>query len=111
MIKEKNFTSQEVAQILNWILSQKLSNYGYDWKTFRRLSNHASRLRRKIREFYDSLIISEKVKAGNFMNGRLAIENGQVTYTVGQSFNEEYINLIAEILERIGGYKRRNWIS
>lgn len=111
MTKVKIFTSQEVAQILDWLLSQKLVNYGYDWKDFKRLSNHASRLRRKIRLFYDSLVISEKVKAGNFMNGRLAIEDGQIAYTTGQSFNEEYINLMGEILERINAYKRRSWIS
>ena len=45
------------------------------------------------------------------MNGRLEIEDGQVYYVVGQSFNEEYINLMAEILERINAYNRRQWLS
>ena len=111
MRKTKNFTSEEIQKILDWLLKQKLTNYGYDYRDFRRLSNYASKLRSKIRKFYDSLVISEKVKNGNFMNGRLEIENNQVHYTVGQSFNEEYINLMAEILERIGAYNRRQWLS
>jgi len=111
MRKAKDFTSEEIKKILDWLLSQRLRNYGYDWRDFKRLSNYASKLRRKIRQNYDSLVISEKVKAGDFMNGRLEIENNQVHYTTGQSFNEEYINLMAEILERINVYNRRQWLS
>ena len=111
MRKTRNFTSEEIKKILDWLLKQRLRNYGYDYRDFKRLSNYASKVRRLIRQFYDSLIISEKVKAGNFMSGRLEIENNQVHYTVGQSFNEEYINLMAEILERIGAYNRRQWLS
>jgi len=111
MRKTKNFTSEEIQKILDWLLSQRLRNYGYYWRDFRRLSDYASKLRRKIRQNYDSLVISEKVKTGDFMNGRLEIEDGQVFYVVGQSFNEEYINLMAEILERINAYNRRQWLS
>jgi len=110
MEKTKNFTSQEIVQILNWLLSQRLRNYGYGWRDFKRLSNYASKLRHKIRESYGSLVASEKVKAGSFALGRLGIKDRQVTYTVGQSFNEEYINLMAEVLERIGVYNRRRWL-
>ncbi len=111
MKKTNNFTNEEMKRILDWLLNQRLRNYGYDYKDFRRLSNYASKFRRLIRKFYDSLIISEKVKTGDFMNGRLEIENNQVHYTTGQSFNEEYINLMAEVLERIGAYSRRQWLS
>ena len=75
MRKTKNFTSEEIQKILNWLLNQRIRNYGYDYKDFRRLSNYASKFRRLIRHFYDSLVISEKVKSGNFMNGRLEIED------------------------------------
>ena len=111
MRKTKNFTSNEIQRILDWLLSQRLKNYGYDYRDFRRLSNYASKFRHLIRKFYDSLVISEKVKAGDFMGGRLEIENNQVHYTTGQSFNEEYINLMAEMLERINVYNRRQWLS
>ena len=111
MRKTRNFTSEEIQKILDWLLKQRIRNYGYDYRDFRRLSNYASKFRRLIRQFYDSLIISEKVKTGDFMGGRLEIENNRVHYTVGQSFNEEYINLMAEILERISAYNRRQWLS
>ena len=111
MRKTKNFTSEEIKKILDWLLSQRLRNYGYYWRDFKRLSNYASKFRCLIRQFYNSLVISEKVKTGDFMNGRLEIEDDRVHYTVGQSFNEEYINLMAEVLERIGAYNRRQWLS
>ncbi len=109
-IKTKNFTKQEMEQILNWLLQQRLENYGYDWRDFRRLSSYASKFRRLIRRFFPSIVLSSRAREGNLMRGRLGISPDGVEYTVGQSFNEEYINLMAEILERAGLYSRRKWL-
>jgi len=109
-IKTSNFTTTEMKVILDWLLQQRLSNYGYTHRDFRRLSNYASKFRGLIRDFYRDIITNKDVLKGNFMSGRLRLSGGEVDYIVGQSFNEEYINLMAEILERIGVYQRRRWI-
>ena len=111
-VKTRDFTKEELKRILNWLLERKIINYGYDYRDFKRLSNYASKFRRLIKENYNNILHNEKVKEGYFMGGRLGISAYGVEYTVGQSFNEEYINIMADILNRSGVYKSRlKWYS
>jgi len=108
--KVRDFSKEEFKKILDYLLEQQLSNYGYMWKDFRRLTTYASKFRRHIRWFYEDLINNEDVRAGDYMGGRLQIVDGKVDYIVGQSWNEEYINLMRLILERGGFYNGRKWL-
>jgi len=108
--KTSYFSTQEMSNIIDWLLSQRLTNYGYNYKDFKRLSNYASKFRKLIKWFYRDIITNREVLQGDFMSGRLRLVDGKVDYIIGQSFNEEYINLMAEILERVGVYKRRKWL-
>jgi hypothetical protein len=115
-MKTRNFTFKEREAILNWLLKQRLRNYGYYWQDFKRLSNYATKFRKLIKDNYHHILKNDKCWEDSFFWGRLGVENWdgkiQVIYVVGQSFNEEYINLMAEILERAGIYKRRkDWLS
>ena len=109
--KVRDFSKEEVKKILDFLLEQRLSNYGYLCKDFKRLTTYASKFRRYIREKKEDLINNENVRSGDYMGGRLQIVDGKVYYIVGQSLNEEYINLMRFILERGGFYNGRKWLS
>lgn len=86
-------------------INQRLTNYGYEWRDFKRLSNYASKFRKLI---YPSWIVKY---AESKKNNRFFIDdNGNLEYIVGQSFNEEFINLLADIAEDNGRYKKRKWL-
>lgn len=96
-----------------WLLSknQRLSNYGYDWKDFRRMSNQKARYRRQLRNVPDREIRKTLATSGILgRGGRLQrtpsyirLPSGkfaragkkQWNYTTGQSYNEEYLNLLS----------------
>ena len=109
--KVRDFSKEEVKKILDFLLKQRLTNYGYKCKDFKRLTTYASKFRRYIRRFFADLINNENVRSGDYMGGRLQIVDGKVYYIVGQSLNEEYINLMRFILERGGFYNGRKWLS
>jgi len=77
------------------------------YKDFKRLCNYASKFRHYLKDFYKTIIASPEVKKGCFMGGRLSIVDGEIDYIVAQSFNEEYINIMADILNRAGVYNSR----
>ena len=110
--KVRDFSKEEVKKILDFLLEQRLSNYGYLCKDFKRLTTYASKFRRYIREKKEDLINNENVRSGDYMGGRLQIlVDGKVYYIVAQTWNEEYINLMRFILERGGFYNGRKWLS
>ena len=107
-----------------WILKQRLENYGYDWKDFNKMSGSKVRLKSKIKNMSDAEIRKNLAQAGILGgSGRLQkspaykritkksgktklIKAGkkQWNYTIGQSFNEELINIM-----HIGSGKQNNW--
>jgi len=111
----------------DWILNQRLENYGYDWKDFNKMSQNKARLKRKIKDMKDADIRRNLAQAGILGSGRRlskvkpykkVIKNGKEKwvrdgsragewdYTTGQSFNEELMNIM-----HIGSGKQRNWWS
>lgn len=89
---------QHRYDLISWLLNQRLSNYGYDLKDFRNMSNKATRLRNKIRRYNINL------KNNYGIYSRLYLQNGRFEYCVGQSFNEEYITLMECLSNFKGGY-------
>ena len=109
--KIRDFSKEEFKEVLDYLLKQRLSNYGYLCKDFKRLTTYAAKFRRYLRRYFVDLINNENVRSGDYMGGRLQIEDGKVYYIVGHSWNEEYINLMRFILERGGFYNGRKWLS
>lgn len=90
------------AELFIWLLSDRLSNYGYRPRDFRRLQSQRQRVKRRLKR-YKIGILDNAVQ-----NSRLSYspEKGW-NYTVGQSHNEEFTNLIADLCE----YPKRGWLS
>lgn len=81
--------------IKQWILKQRLQNYGYDYKWFRKMAQRKAMLKSKLEYMPDAMIRKELAKAGILGKGRrLSRHGGVVDYTTGQSFNEELINMM-----------------
>lgn len=81
--------------IKQWLLKQRLSNYGYGWQDFRRMSSHKARVKAKLMNTPDAEIRRALANAGILgSRGRLTRRGGRVDYTVGQSSNEEVINMM-----------------
>ena len=81
--------------IKQWILRQRLNNYGYDWKWFRKMASTKARLKNKIKYMSDAEIRKPLAMAGILgSRGRLTRRGGKVDYTTGQSFNEELLNIM-----------------
>ena len=103
----------------DWILSHRLENYGYDWKDFQKMSRNKSRLKSKIKSMDDAVIRKNLAKAGILgrggrfgqtpvkkMVGKKWVKTGKKDwdYTVGQSFNEELMNIM-----HVGSGKKNSW--
>ena len=76
--------AQELA---HYLLSQRMCNYGYDWKDWRRICTQRYRARKLLKSRLPSL--QEACRWD-----RLALTESGWDYTVGQSSNEEFTNLI-----------------
>lgn len=96
-----------------WILKQRLSNYGYDRKSWQRMSGYKSRVFNKLRNTPEEDVRKALAQAGILGNGgrlqrvparkMIKTKSGKVKYvrsgqkvwdyTTGQSFNEELINI------------------
>ena len=90
-----------------WLLKQRLQNYGYDYKDFQKMSASKTRLKKKIKSMSDADIRRNLAKSGVLGKGRrLTKRRGSWDYTVGQSFNEELLNML-----QLGSGAKRNWWS
>ena len=105
----------------DWILDQRLQNYGYDWKDFSKMSGQKSRLKSKIKNMSDADIRRNLAQAGILGGGGRFGQRPVMKkvgnkwkktgkkdwdYTVGQSFNEELMNIM-----HVGTGKKKNWWS
>lgn len=90
-----------------WLLSERLSNYGYGTKEFASLVNKASYYRKKLKNKLKTDInvdgplfqrIGAHYKHVLYLGvSSLIVPNAKFNYIVGQSFNEEYIRLLKEV--------------
>lgn len=89
-------TNKKIQTIKDWLLQQRIENYGYDWKFFNKMAGHKARLKSKIKTMSDAQIRRNLAKAGILRGGtgRLTRTKGRVEYTTGQSFNEELVNML-----------------
>lgn len=90
-------TDEQKAQMLEYLLANRCSNYGYDWRMFRRISNQRSRARRAIRHFTGDL-------AWDVAPLSYRLNWDRTSYTVGQSSNEEITNLLRQLVDPNAGW-------
>jgi len=99
----KDFTPAEQVAALNYLLSDRCANYGYDWKAFRLISNQRSRARRNARHaaalHWNAL--SDRLHAETLADGTIRVE-----YVVGQSSNEEITNVLRRLVN-----PEARWVS
>ena len=96
---EQQFNKIEEIQqhndlIREWLLSQRLENYGYDYKDFQQLQSRKAYLIKKLKKNYK--ILSNKEFYGIFRRLYHYKKDNKtyIGYIVGQSFNEELITLL-----------------
>ena len=95
----KSLTTRQKFQIVDFLLSQRMQSYGYDYTSWQRIKKQRVRAKRALRK---SNI--HNLKFDTF-NGRLTIDdNGQVDYVVGQSANEEITNLMRRMVNPDANY-------
>jgi hypothetical protein len=88
------------ATVRGYLMSQRLTNYGYDYKDFRNMSNEATKLRKMFQCIHFTQLSTCRIDKTAGILDRLQIQwdNARhvwsVFYIVGQSFNEEYVNLL-----------------
>ena len=82
-----------------WILKQRLQNYGYDRDWFLKMQGHKARVFKKLKQTPDKDIRIALAKAGILGRGKRLTKTRSRSgkrvwdYTVGQSFNEELLNI------------------
>ena len=85
----------------SWLLSDRMSNYGYDLKCWRRIQSQRQRAKTRLKRtgIFPAEMQSE-------LAGRLRYdEKTGWSYIVGQSQNEEITNLILRLTKYSGGWK------
>ena len=103
------------------LTTQRCSNYGYDYKTFKRISSQRSKARKEFQHFFhlnpetvmQRLSDERRVSLENckitetLSNGSVIVkEEVRLTYTVGQSNNEEITNLMRRLVN-----PQAKWLS
>lgn len=87
-------TQEHQAAIVSLLLADRCSNYGYDWRAFRRISNQRSRARKAVRYSH----VRELNWGASFLSRvQICARTGQVHYVVGQSANEEITNALRQL--------------
>lgn len=81
--------------VKQWMMKQRIENYGYGRKWFNKMKAKKTKLKSQIKVMTDAEIRRSLAKAGILGHGgRLERKKGRVSYTTGQSFNEELINMM-----------------
>ena len=88
--KDKDDLIKYNDKIFNWLIGQRLENYGYDYNDFQKLVNRKTHLIKELKKHYK--ILHKDYFYGIF--NRLYTYNANINYCVGQSFNEELITLL-----------------
>jgi hypothetical protein len=107
------YEASQVSAFVKKLVSEKCSNYGYDYKDFKRVSSQRSKARQEFMHFatYNMGTLIERISS----EPRIQLEDVQVTrisesglkivsieprlvYVVGQSQNEEITNLMRRLV-------------
>lgn len=95
-----NINHSQVAVFVKSLLNDRCSNYGYDYRDFKRVSSQRSKARKELEYFfyYNPATVLERIE----QESRIQLEsvNGEsrLSYNVGQSGNEEVTNLMRRLV-------------
>jgi hypothetical protein len=111
MTNLNNVTNTQIASFVKSLLLQKCSNYGYDYKDFKRISSQRSKERKALLNQVNSHGF-ESIKANLIQESRVQLLNTKIVdgnriptfemalhYIVGQSQNEEITNLMRRLVK------------
>jgi len=89
-------SQDQKRQIVDYLIEQRMSNYGYEWKVFRSMSAQRSKLRNILR-----LVDINKLSWDNILLHRFYFRDGQLMdYIVGQSSNEEITRIMKALVSK-----------
>lgn len=91
-------TIQGADAVLAWLLSHRLSNYGYDTRSWRRLQAQRSRAKRELRTVLQTRSVRDLAWNSAPLARRIQWEPGVPRYVTGQSQNEELTNLMRQLV-------------
>lgn len=91
------FNCTQVSTFVKELLNSKCSNYGYDYKDFKRISSQRSKARKEFLNFasWNMSTLIERVQIESRVQTGI---NGELHYIVGQSANEEITNLMRRLV-------------
>jgi hypothetical protein len=91
----EDLTLEQKQQIVDYLIADRLSNYGYDEKTFKRMSSHRSQLRKMLRLADINKLdwLETDLSRFYFRDGIL------VGYVIAQSSNEEITRKMRALLK------------
>lgn len=92
-------TTEQKSTMLDVLLGDRLENCGYDRKDWKRIRDQRSRAQRAIRRFNGDLAWDAAPLFGR-------IDWDTMSYTAGQSSNEEITNLLRQLIN-----PDCNWVS
>lgn len=111
--KTSGFTREEKIALAKILLSDRLENYGYDWRDFQRLMRQRYQAKKAFKQAigYENKLMGsfwciDGISFDNILGGRLCIYNGNAEYITGQSNNEEITNAMRQIVNR-----KSKWLS
>lgn len=90
-------------QALDFLLSERLENYGYDYKSWNRLKNKRYRVKALLK------VADNRLLHWKDLSDRLEVnlDDYSIRYIVGQSNNEEITNLMSTLIYGGGGNNRQ----
>lgn len=93
-LNESNF-QKYLINMADYAISNRLSNYGYDYKEFRKMSRHKSDLNKlaKIMRVYPQKNFSNDYR-GIYARFYFPKDSEKIVYCTGQSQNEEMITVL-----------------
>lgn len=96
MATKTEMTQEKQEALLAYLLRDRLANYGYDWRDFRRLRDQRHKARKAVNRF----VAEHGVAALHWARAPLAyrIDWREPGYTTGQSQNEELTNLLRQLV-------------
>lgn len=107
--RPEDWTIEQKRAALQYLLSDRCSNYGYDWQMFRRICSQRTRARKAARRFLECAYDLHWHAIGS----RLTCEQNpaapggyHVDYVVGQSSNEEITNVLRRLVN-----PEARWVS
>ena len=113
--KTRGFTKEEKIALAKILLADRLENYGYDWKDFRRLIRQRYEAKKAFKIALGGLSAKswnepfcniDSLNFDDILGGRLCVYNGMPEYITGQSNNEEITNAMRQLVNR-----ESKWIS